>query len=272
MKSTMYLTKRLLLLSLLGGFLTACSPKQYVQLHPVSGPIAQVDGRLVTKAEADSVEVVASYEREDMEYLALDVEVKNRTNAPLDVDPANFQMTLLDLNRQPLSQPGLVSFRQAADPDYEAGKMDNKIKNEQTRLKRAKIINTVLAVAMVVGTVAAVSSSSSPRSSGRRNDHNYTDWIGTQIAVNAAYDLIQTKRVIDYGVFADRMQRYQFENYRWNQLALKRSIVQPGESVRGFVYLPKARQAAFINLTYPVKSGSAIELQFEQTLTKQKPK
>lgn len=249
--------------------LSGCAT-QYYQLRPVSGEVAQIDGRSVTKASADSLEVVASFEREDMDYMALDVEVKNHTDHALDIDPANFRMVALDASKQPIVLPGMVDFKQAADPDYEAGKMGYKIQREETRLKRAKIMNTVLAVAVVAASVAAVSSSS-PRS---RSSHgrDVANYIATQNTLALTYNALQVKRVIDYGTFADRMQRLDFEAYRWKSLALKRSVVQPGQSVRGFVYLPKAaKEAAFLNLTYPMPSGSAVEILFQQNLTKQRP-
>ncbi|MBO0931845.1 hypothetical protein [Fibrella aquatilis] len=263
--STLFIRFGFLPLALL-LLLSSCAT-QYYQLRPVSGEVAQIDGRAVTKAAADSLEVVASFEREDMEYMALDVELKNRTDHALDIDPSNFRMVSLDANKQPIVTPGMVDFRQAADPDYESGKMGYKIQREENRLKRAKIMNTVLAVAVVAASVAAATSSS-PRS---RNGREVANYINTQNNLALAYNALQVKRVIDHTSFADRMQRLDFEAYRWRNLALKRSVVQPGQSVRGYVYLPKSKDAAFLNLTYPMPSGSAVEILFQQNLTKQRP-
>lgn len=255
---------RLLLWSVVAGVLGSCAPPQYVQLHPVSGPIAPIDGRLVTKASIDSVEVIASYEREDMEFLALDIEVKNRTTNPIDINPADFQVEWLNENRAPLRLTGQGPKQQAADPNYESGRTEFKVKKEERRLKTAKILNTVLLVAVVASDIAS--------SSSQRTNQDYRSWASNRIAHDAAYNLVQAKRVIDHGVFGSRMQRYQFEGYRWRELALRRSVVQPGESVRGFVYLPKMNEAAFLNLTYPTPSGTSVSLQFEQNLTKVKPR
>lgn len=264
MNQIVYLSRRLLLVPVVAGLLSSCTPTQYIQLQPISGPVAPVNGRLVTKASADSVEVVASYEREDMEYLALDIEIKNRTPNPIEINPADFQIELFNTDRQSLTLPGTTNIRQAADPGYESGRTEFKIKKEQKRLKTAKILNTVLLVAVVASDI----SSSSSRSTNR----DFQSWANNRAAHDVAYNLIQAKRVIDHGVFADRMQRYQFEDYRWRELALKRSLVQPGESVRGFVYLPKVKEAAFLNLSYPTASGTSIQLLFEQTLTKARPR
>lgn len=264
MNQIVYLSRRFLCVPLIAGLLAGCAPTQYVQLQPVSGPIAPVDGRLVTKASADSLEVVASFEREDMDYLALDIELKNRTANTIEINPADFQVELLNADRQPLTLSRTNNIRQAADPGYEAGRTEFNIKKEEKRLKTAKILNTVLLVAVVASDI----SSSSSRSVNR----DFQSWTSNRISHDVAYNLIQAKRVIDRGVFADRMQRYQFEGYRWRELALKRSLVHPGESVRGFVYLPKVKEAAFLNLSYPSASGTSIQLLFEQTLTKARPR
>ncbi|RYF72782.1 MAG: hypothetical protein EOO39_11555 [Cytophagaceae bacterium] len=264
MNRLVYVSFRVLSVTVLAGWLSGCTPTQYVQLQPVSGPVSSINGRLVTKGDADSVEVVASYEREDMEYIALDVEIKNRTAAPLLIDPATFHVDLLDINRKPLNRQGVSTSTQAVDPDYEAGRTDFKIKKEERRLKTAKILNTVMLVAVVASDITT--------STSRSTNRDYSTWASNRISHDVAYNLIQAKRVIDRGVFADRMQRYQFEGYRWRELAMKRSQVQPGESVRGFVYLPKVKEAAFLNVTYPTASGTSIQLLFEQTLSKIKPR
>lgn len=264
MNRTIYPYRRLLFVPLLAGLLSSCNPTQYIRLQPVSGAVASVDGRSVTKADVDSVEVVASFEREDMDYLALDIEIKNRSDQAIDINPADFRMELLNKAHQPLDLAGMVNSRQAADPEYEVGRAEFNVKKEEKRLKRAKILNTVLLVAVVASDIAS--------SSSRQTNRDYQSWANNRITHDVAYNLIQAKRVIDHGVFADRMQRYQFENYRWRELAMKRSLVQPGESVRGFVYLPKVKEAAFLNLSYPTTSGTSVQLLFEQTLSKTRPK
>jgi hypothetical protein len=262
MKTNGVHTFLLLLGTLLG--LSGCAPTQYLQLRPVSGEVGDYQGRSVTKITADSVEVVASFEREDMEYLALDVELKNHADQPLDVDPSNFRITLLDADKQPLVQPGVVDFKQAADPEYEAGKMPTKIQREEARLKRNRIINTALFVAIIAADIASSSSSN-------RNSRDFGRAINRQNNLAVAFNALQVKRVIDHTSFENKMQRFQFEEYRWRELAMKRTTLQPGQTVRGFVYLPKVKGSTYLNLTYPTPSGT-LQLLFEQSLTRVRPR
>ena len=66
---------------LLVSILSSCAPTVTTyQLKPVSGDVTTIDGRLVTKSEQNGVGVVASFEREDLEFVTLDIEIKNRTD------------------------------------------------------------------------------------------------------------------------------------------------------------------------------------------------
>lgn len=254
---------RLVAIGLTISLLSSCAPTiTTYRLEPVSGDVATLDGRPVTKAERDGVGVVASFEREDMEFVALDVEIKNRTDHPIDVNPADFQWAALGAAQDTLTDTQnshLALTGSAADPTYEAGHIGLKRKQEEKRLKRAKVFNTILMVAAVA---SDVSSSSSSRS--------YREYVTNRVAHNFAYQGIAAKRAIDYTTFANRMQRYDYEEYRWRELALKANTLPPGTSVRGFVYLPKVPNASYLALTYSVPEQAAVPLLFKQEFIKQK--
>jgi hypothetical protein len=251
------LTKPVFLASLLVYMLSSCSPTVIThRLEPVSGDLATIDGRAVTKAERNGVGVVASFEREDMEFVALDVEIKNRTDHPIDVDPADFHFVALDPRQHPVVATGnnpATLPHSAANPAYESGRMNLKRKQEEKRLTRAKILNTVLMVAVVASDI-----SSSNRS------RSYGEYVNNRFAHGFAYQGLAAKRVIDHTTFANRMERYSYEEYRWRNLALLANTLAPGESVRGFVYLPKVGNASYIELTYTIPEQASVPLLFRQ--------
>lgn len=252
-------------LGLIASSISSCAPTvSTLQLEPVSGDVATIDGRAVTKVERNGVGVVASFEREDMEFITLDVEVKNRTNDTLNVNPADFRFVALGAQQDTLSDPRNTAATlagAAADPSYEAGRIQLKQKQEVKRLKRAKVFNTVLMVAAIA---SDVSSSSKSRS--------YNEYIGNRVAHHFAYQGIAAKRAIDHSTFADRMQRYEYEEYRWGTIALKANSLAPGESVRGFVYLPKVQAARYLAISYSVPEQAPVPLLFKQELVQEKRK
>ncbi|MBN8823708.1 MULTISPECIES: hypothetical protein [unclassified Spirosoma] len=253
----------LVAVGLLSGFLGSCSPTIPVyQLEPVSGDVARIEGRQVTKVEQNGVSVVASFEKEDLEYVALDIELKNHTDHPIDINPADFHFKALNSVNDTLTDPlnpNLILYRSAADPSYEAGRMGLKRKEETKRLKRAKVINTLLMVAVI----AADASSAS-------NSRSYNEYIRNRTLSNLAYQSLAVKRVVNYSNFATRMQRYDYEEYRWRELALKAGTLPAGESVRGLVYLPKVPNATYLAINYTVPEQSTVPLLFKQELVQQK--
>ncbi|WP_138991914.1 hypothetical protein [Larkinella sp. C7] len=257
-KTTLTLWISMVLLAGLSG----CATKVY-QLKPVSGDVALIDGRPTTKAERDGIVVVASYERLDLQYVALDIEVKNKTDRPFEVNPAKFEYTALDEEQHTVfrtaSSPQKPLMFSAADPIHEADRTVYNQEREVKRLKTAKVINTVLLVAAVASDVASSSS---------RNNQRPERWVQNRITHNNIYSAIQAKRIIDHGMFADRMQRYDYESYRWKELALKPTTLQPGESVRGLVYLPMSRDAKHLLVNYPVSDYESVMITFQQEWVK----
>ena len=249
---------------LLTGALSSCAPSLSTtyRLEPVSGDIATIDGRPVTKAEQNGVGVVASFEREDLEFVTLDIEIKNRTDHPIEVNPADFHFVALGASQdtlQDLQNPNMVLARSAADPAYEVSRMALKRKQEEKRLKRAKVFNTILMVA----TIASDVSSSS-------NSRSYREYASNRVVHGLAYQGIAVKRAVDYTTFSNRMQRYDYEEYRWRELALKANTLAAGESVRGFVYLPKVELAKYLSINYTLPEQASVPLLFKQDLVQQK--
>lgn len=255
-------TFRLCQLISLFGLLTACAPSTITtntySLRPVSGDVATLDGKLVTRAEQNGVAVVASFEREEADLVALDVEIKNLSGHTIEVNPADFKLAALGEARDTLTDPandGLPLIRQASDPSYESGRVGLARKVEEKRLKRAKILNTVLMVAAIA---SDVSSSSRSRS--------YGEYVNNRISHNVAYQAIAVKRAVNYSNFANRMQQLDYEDYRWRELALRAQTLQPNESVRGLVYLPKLTAARYLAIEYSSPQQATVPLLFEQAL------
>jgi hypothetical protein len=158
------------------------------------------------------------------------------------------------------SSPQKPLMFSAADPIQETDRTAYNQEREVKRIKTAKVINTVLLVAAIASDVASSSS---------RNNQRPERWVQNRITHNNIYTAIQAKRIIDHGMFADRMQRYDYEAYRWKELSLKPTTVQPGESVRGLVYLPMSRYAKHMLINYPVSDYESVMITFQQDWVKE---
>jgi len=241
------------------ALLTSCAAPIY-QLTPKTGDVAWIDGRPTTKAQLGGLKLVASYERLDLDFVALDIELKNVSDTAIEINPADFRYAALGENeRDTLRHPNNLAYPlvyTAADPTREADRVIALRDREIRRLKTARVINTVLLVAAVASDVASSTSSRNRGEPGR--------WVQNRITHDNMYTAIQAKRMIDHGTFADRMERYDYESYRWEKLALRRTVLQPGEAARGQVFLPLNREAGHLLLSYPVAENESMRLLFRQ--------
>jgi hypothetical protein len=250
-----------LLIALTGLLLTNCVGT-YRQITPITGEVGRFDGKAVTRvASPDSLVLVASFAREDFQYSAFDLELKNHSNHPVQIDPTRFTIRPLGPDQRLLLAPGTtdsIGFR-GADPGWQAQQLTHDRDREVARLKRAKVINTILLGAVIVGGIVA---------SSNTNHRSYESWNNARVNFDLAYTAVQTKRIIDHTTFANRMQRVDYEAYRWDKLALKPTLLQPGESIRGLVFLPKLYRADYLDLTYPTTDTDQIGVLFRQELVK----
>ncbi|MFN8345535.1 MAG: hypothetical protein U0X91_11055 [Spirosomataceae bacterium] len=252
MKNKLYF----LLLFACVGFLSGCSTSFY-QLRPVSGDIAWQEGREVTRTEQNGVVLVASYEFEDPHHMVLDVEVKNRTSAPLLVDPNDFfylpfthQNDTLRNERSPL----YASFYRAADPEEKIQEATLEMKRAKQRLIASSIFNSVLLVATVA---SDIHSNKNDRSRQQRANHQY--------AHAQAYNFIIQKQIADVNLQKVRTNRLEHERANWQDLALRKTTLPAGESVRGLLFLPKDTRASYLLLNYESPADSTtMKLKFQQ--------
>jgi hypothetical protein len=229
------------------GFLTSCSSNFY-QLRPVSGDVAWLEGREVTRTEQNGVVLVASYEFEDPNHMVLDVEIKNRTSAPL--------LDTLRNERNPI----YASFYRAADPEQKIQQAILDVKREKRRLVASSILNGVLLVATVASDIHS-----------SRNDRSWQQRSNSQYAHAQAYNFIIQKQIADVNLQKVRTNRLEHERANWQELALRKTTLPAGESVRGLLFLPKDTRATYLLLNYESPADSTtMKLKFLQEKIKAK--
>lgn len=250
--------KRVTFLLIAGiAFLTGCSTNIY-QLRPVSGDIAWLEGREVTRAEQNGVVLVASYEFEDAEHMVLDVEIKNRTSAPLLVDPNDFFYISLGSQNDTLfteRHPAYGNFYRAADPEEKIQQAILDVKREKRRLIASSVFNGVLLVATVASDIH----------SSNRNDRSWQQRANSHYAHSQAYNLIIQKQIADINLQKVRTNRLENERANWQELALRKTTLPAGESVRGLLFLPKDLRTSYLMLNYESPAdSSAMKIKFLQ--------
>lgn len=234
------------------GIILSCATTSVMRLRPVEQESFSDGGKQIVKQEKEGVKIVASYDGKFEKYMVFDVEVFNNTNHPLTISPRDFTFLPLDENKQNLrSIDGKYIFSyEGIEPQQQINYIQHEMANQETKIKRARIVNTVLFVGGIVALIAG--------SSG----HSEGAWRTARLG-ESVVQVAQVKRIIDQGNYYSKMDKLNREGQVWSQENFRTSTLQPGQSMRGGVFLESNSRAKFVQLTYNAEN-EPINFLFEQ--------
>lgn len=242
---------------LLGGLFTGCTatipPLRLTPIEATNSTI--IDGRAVAKEVLDSIQIVASFDGVFKDYAVFDIEIFNLSNQPVMISPANFRLVPLQADRKPFMLSDSIEHIgfQGAEPAQQVVEIENQMVQEEKKIKRAKVFNTIL----FVGGIVLAATSDNNRSS--RRERSTSSNLGTTMMQASLI-----KRDIDHVNFYSNMDRLDYEKNLWKQQTFNTNIILPHASMRGNVFVPCLRKAAFMKLVYPVQDKE-IQILFQQT-------
>lgn len=221
------------------SLLFSCATTSVMRMRPVEQESIVDGGKEIVKQEKDGVKVVASYDGRFEQYAVFDVEVFNNTDQPLTVSPKDFTFSPLDKNRQNLrSLDGQDVYNYIGiEPNEKINYVQHEMARQDAKIKRARIVNTVL----IVGGIVALIASSGQHSEGA--------WRTAQVA-ETVVQVAQVKRVIDYTNYYSKMDALNRERQVWSQENFRTSTLAPHTSIRGGVFLETNSRAKFGALKY----------------------
>ncbi len=249
---------KLLVIIFIPCIMFSCTTTTVMRLRPVNHESIFDGGKQIVKQEKDGVKIVASYDGRFEKYMVFDVEVFNNTSQPLTISPKNFTFTPLDENRQNLvSADGKYVYSyQGIEPEQQINYVQHEIVKQEAKIKRARVVNTVL----FVGGIIALIAGSSGRSEGA--------WRTAQLG-ETVVQVAQVKRIIDHTNYYSKMDKLNREGQLWSQENFRTSTLQPGQSMRGGVFLETNSRAKFVQLSYKIDSAP-INFLFEQWFEKRR--
>ena len=234
------------------SIMLSCSTTSVMRLRPVEQEIFSDGGKQIVKQEKNGVKVVASYDGRFEQYMVFDVEVFNNTEQPLTVSPKDFTFIPLDENKQNLvSADGKYLYAyQGIEPQQQINYVQHEMANQEAKIKRARVVNTVLFVGGIVALIAG--------SSGRSESAWRTAQLGETVV-----QVAQVKRIIDHTNYYSKVDKLNREGQVWSQENFRTSTLQPGQSMRGGVFLESNSRAKFVQLSYKT-DDDPINFLFEQ--------
>ena len=234
----MNLTKFLMIV-LFSSMMLSCASTSVMRIRPIEQESIVDGGKEIVKQEREGVKVVASYDGRFEQYTVFDVEVFNNTDQPLKVSPKDFSFLPLDENRQNLrsaDRQDILSY-EGIEPNEKINYVQYEMARQDAKIKRARVVNTVLIVGGIVALIA---------SSGR---HSEGAWRTAQVA-ETVVQVAQVKRVIDHTNYYSRMDALNREGRVWSQENFRTTTLAPHTSMRGGVYLETNSRAKFVVLKY----------------------
>jgi hypothetical protein len=241
-----------LLIVLFSTLLFSCATTSVMRLRPVEQESIFDGGKQIVKQENNGLKVVASYDGCFEKYMVFDVEVFNNTDQPLIISPKDFTFIPLDENKQNIvSVDGKYIYTyQGIEPQHQINYVNKEMANQEAKIKRARIVNTFLFVGGIVALIA---------SSGR---HTESAWRTAQVA-ETVVQVVQVKRIIDHTNYYSKMDKLNREGQFWSQENFRTSVLKPGQSMRGGVFLESNSRAKFVQLFYKTEN-EPITFMFEQ--------
>ena len=240
------------------SLLFSCATTSVMRMRPIEQESIVDGGKEIVKQEKDGVKVVASYDGRFQQYAVFDVEVFNNTDQPLTVSPKDFSFLPLDENRQNLrSVDGqyMLSY-EGIEPTEKINYVQNEMARQNAKIKRARIVNTVL----IVGGMFALIASSGRRSEGA--------WRTARVA-ETVVQVAQVKRIIDHTNYYSRMDALNREGQVWSQENFRTTTLAPHTSMRGGVFLETNSRAKLVALKYLYSSDKEpFSFLFEQWFQK----
>lgn len=248
---------------------TACT-KSTIRLQSLNPDTHQEDGLQVARQLGQDLKIVTSFESvylsrqrgAKIEYLIFDTEVTNLSEHPIEIKPSDFEISALDGKKNLLPSAADYSgawSRKALDPDQELIRVDRQMHQEQKVLKFNKVFNTVLLIGLVAADI----------SNQTNNRQSYREFASKSVSIASGWQTLAIKRVADHQRFANRMDQLSWEKGNFQQETFRKTVLNPGEALRGKVLLESNRDAAFYRMDYPV-TQQPISFLFEQKLIKEK--
>jgi hypothetical protein len=243
---------RLIFILGLANFMLSCASTSVMRLRPVEQESVVDGGKEIVKQEKDGLKIVASYDGRYQKYMVFDVEVFNKTNQPMTISPKNFTFFPLDENKQNLrSENGQYIYSYSGvEPQQQMNQIQQEMANQEAKIKRARIVNTVLFVGGIVALIA---------SSGKNSE---SAWRTAQTA-ETVVQVAQVKRIIDHENYFSKMNQLNKDGQMWSRENFRTTTLAPGESLRGGIFLEANSRAKFVQLNY-LTENEPINFLFEQ--------
>ncbi len=215
----------------------ACStPKAVVRMNPETEQTKWFYGKEYALDSLNGVSVSMAFNRLIRPYIIFDMEVINNSNLPLLVDPASL---FYKFSGDTIYTDSASVRFYAADPEKELFDIDMEISRLEARQKNSAMIGLVAAG---VGVIAAITS-------GVENDYDNSERYA--LAADASFIASDIAAAVSVENDIEAMENEDLR-YRWENAALRKTTLDPGQAIRGHLYFDYQPEARFYRFFFPI--------------------
>ena len=234
--------------------LPACGPSYFLTMHPSSGSGTWANGAEIARQQHDSLEVRLSFVRYEASRLVFEAELRNRSGRDFTVSPTDFYV-------QPVATQPVASTAAAAlpgrlpafDPEPSIQELHQRIEAEAAEATKVSTAEVLTGLSHTVENVAAIKKKETREQVNARENRQQNE--------NASFDSQRLRAAA-----AAEQHRAQLAELQGQ--ALRRTTIETGRAVHGYVYFPRADMADIIRVSAPgLAPGTTLD--FAQTRTRQ---
>lgn len=213
--------------------LTSCfSPKAVIRLKADEPKTTWDKGKEFISYKLGEYEVHTSYYGANDKNLIFDIEVVNNNGEEFLVAPENIKLFTGQWNNATQSIKYNDNAVHALDPELELLNIDLANSKAEAASKNAGVAAVAIFAAAIPLAIVAAKSDAENSNSNDENDVSNTE------LVEAGVDVALTANAVNQESQMAQIQSMNDSKYTWETVALRKTTLSPGYSIRGLVFFP----------------------------------
>jgi hypothetical protein len=251
----------------LGFLLVACAvPRPILKLKPIAPETQFYFGKEYVSNNKGNLQMSVAFENSDAESFVMDVEIINRTNEKILIDPAKFYYQLADSLNKTYNVNAFDPERKILETEKEISREEARFRNNRTFL----IVTAALAAASSVAVLASQNNGKkTSNETSRLNSVNSAQNTAQKLEVAA--DLINISSTALQGTLINRDNfEWNTQNLRelkenWEKFPLRKTHLYPNETIRGKIIYRSTPKNGNVLFKFPIEH-IVHEFSFRQNL------
>ena len=247
MQKNLYPTYLLAMTTLL-FLLNACATPQFVsRLEPLDQTDRWMHGRqLIELPEDRGILVDLVFQKSTPEYLIFDINIQNRSQETVLVNPLDFSLEALNADRIPINAPLMVAY----NPEVVLLDIDMQESREIAHGQNSATLELISVALDAASDIASIGSEEDPAEREQE--------LADRDARRVDYEIEQADREYRIGSLADQ------RDY-WEHATLRKTSLDPGYRLGGSLFFPRYDEASFFHFRGLVE-GRDFQVVFQQRL------